>query len=54
MADTEMKKEFMRYALLDEPKSALGKLVSGTFRRFKECWEKIEKHLLLRKQRKVY
>ena len=43
IVDTKMKKEFLRYALLDEPKSSLGKLVSGTFRRFKECWEKNRK-----------
>ena len=47
MADTEMKKEFMRYALLDEPKSTLGKIVSGAFRKFKEWWERERKPIVV-------
>lgn len=39
MADTEMKKEFMRYALLDEPRTPIGKIVSTAFKKFKEWWE---------------
>lgn len=38
IADSEMKKEFIRYALLDEPKSRLGKIVSGVFSIFKDWW----------------
>ena len=43
VADTEMKKEFIRYALLDEPKTKLGKIVSAAFREFKVWWEKTRK-----------
>lgn len=32
----------MRYAFLPEPKTALGKLVSGAWKKFKEWWD--EKH----------
>ena len=32
-------KEFMRYALLQEPKSALGKLVSEAWKKFKKWWD---------------
>ncbi|MBE5903658.1 MAG: hypothetical protein E7275_05160 [Pseudobutyrivibrio sp.] len=39
IADTEMKKEFMRYALLDEPKTSIGKIVSMAFGNFKVWWE---------------
>lgn len=43
VADTEMKKEFMRYAMLEKPKTALGRIVSGAFRQFKEWWERYKK-----------
>lgn len=43
VADTEMKKEFMRYATLDNPRTAIGKIVAGAFRQFKEWWEKYKK-----------
>ena len=43
MADTEMKKEFMRYALLDEPRTPIGKIVSTAFKKFKEWWEQERK-----------
>ena len=48
MADTEMKKEFMRYALLDEPKTSLGKIVSTAFRNFKIWWERERKPKILK------
>lgn len=40
IVDNEMKKEFMRYAMLEKPKTALGRIVSGAFRQFKEWWER--------------
>ena len=43
VADTEMKKEFMRYAMLEKPKTALGRIVSGAFRQFKKWWERYKK-----------
>lgn len=43
MADTEMKKEFMRYALLDEPRTPIGKIVSTAFKKFKEWLEQERK-----------
>ena len=51
MADTEMKKEFMRYALQDGPKSSLGKLVSGAFRKFKEWWNMYKKPVVVEEKR---
>ncbi|WP_458457409.1 plasmid recombination protein [Pseudobutyrivibrio sp.] len=51
VADTEMKKEFIRYATLDNPKTALGKLVSGAFRKFKEWWEIYKKPVVLEETR---
>ena len=51
MADTEMKKEFMRYALLEEPRSAMGKLVSGAFRKFKEWWDMYKKPAVVEERR---
>ena len=38
-----MKKEFMRYASLENPKTTLGKLVSGAFKKFKEWWDRTKK-----------
>ena len=43
VVDTEMKKEFMRYAMLEKPKTTLGRIVSGAFRQFKEWWERYKK-----------
>ena len=43
VVNTEMKKEFMRYATLENPKTTLGKLVSKAFRTFKEWWDKTKK-----------
>ena len=48
MADSEMQKEFMRYALLDEPKSTLGKIVSTAFKKFKVWWEQERKPRVLK------
>ena len=38
LVDNKAQKEFMRYALLQEPKSALGKLVSEAWKKFKKWW----------------
>jgi len=43
VADSEMKKDFIKYALLENPKSPLGKLISGAWKKFKEWWEKEKK-----------
>lgn len=51
IADTEMKKEFMRYALLDEPKTSLGKIVSSAFKKFKEWWEMYKKPAVVEEKR---
>lgn len=51
MADSEMQKEFMRYALLDEPKSTLGKIVSTAFKKFKVWWEQERKPRVLKEAR---
>ena len=34
-----LSKEFMRYAFLKEPKTPIGKLVAGAWRKFKEWWD---------------
>ena len=39
LVETEAQKEFMRYAFLSEPKTALGKLVSGAWKKFKHWWD---------------
>lgn len=39
LVEAEAQKEFMRYAFLEEPKTALGKLVSGAWKRFKAWWD---------------
>ncbi len=39
LVDNKAQKEFMRYALLQEPKSALGKLVSEAWKKFKKWWD---------------
>ncbi|WP_242826773.1 plasmid recombination protein [Butyrivibrio sp. NC3005] len=41
--ETLMKKEFMRYATLENPKTTLGKIVSKAFKTFKEWWDKTKK-----------
>lgn len=49
IADSEMKKDFMKYALLENPKSPLGKLISGVWKKFKEWWEKEKKPRVVEK-----
>lgn len=39
LVDNKAQKEFMRYALLQEPKPALGKLVSEAWKKFKKWWD---------------
>lgn len=39
LVEAEAQKEFMRYAFLEEPKSPLGKLVSGAWKKFKAWWD---------------
>ena len=51
VVDSEMKKDFMRYAALDNPKTTLGKLVSGAFKKFKEWWDKTKKPEVTKKAR---
>ena len=41
----------MRYAFLREQKTALGKLVSGAWRKFKECWDVHEREAVEKKTR---
>ncbi|WP_242846640.1 hypothetical protein [Butyrivibrio sp. LB2008] len=48
VVNSEMKKEFMRYATLENPKTTLGKLVSKTF---KEWWDKTKKPEVAEKAR---
>ena len=43
LVNSEMKKEFMRYATLENPKTTLGKIVSKAFKTFKEWWDKTKK-----------
>ena len=38
-----MKKEFMRYALIEELKSKLGIIVSTAFKKFRQWWEQERK-----------
>jgi len=49
IADAEMKKDFMKYALLENPKSPLGKLISGAWKKFREWWEKEKKPKVVEK-----
>ena len=39
LVEAEAQKEFMRYAFLEEPKSVIGKLVSGAWKKFKAWWD---------------
>lgn len=39
LVEAEAQKEFMRYAFLEEPKSVIGKLVSGAWKKFKVWWD---------------
>ena len=49
VVDNEMKQDFMKYATLENPKSALGKLVSEAFKKFKGWWEKAKKPKVVEK-----
>ena len=49
IADSEMKKDFMKYALLENPKTPLGKLISGAWKKFREWWEKEKKPKVVEK-----
>ena len=49
IADSEMKKDYLKYALLENPKSPLGKLISGVWKKFKEWWEKEKKPRVVEK-----
>ncbi|MDC7279446.1 plasmid recombination protein [Butyrivibrio fibrisolvens] len=51
VVNSEMKKEFMRYASLENPKTTLGKLVSGAFKKFKEWWDRTRKPEVTEKAR---
>jgi len=46
-----MSKEFMRYASLENPRTTLGKLVSGAFKKFKEWWDRTKKPEVTEKAR---
>ena len=39
LVETEAQKEFMRYPFLTEPKSELGRLISGAWKKFKKWWD---------------
>ncbi len=51
MVDTEAQKEFMRYAFLKEPKTTIGKIVSGAWRKFKEWWDEHKREAVEKKTR---
>ena len=51
VVNSEMKKEFMRYATLENPKTTLGKIVSKAFKTFKEWWDKTKKPEIAEKAR---
>ncbi len=41
----------MRYASLENPRTTLGKLVSGAFKKFKEWWDRTKKPEVTEKAR---
>ncbi len=43
VVQTEMNKEFMRFAMLKEPKGPIGKIVSKAYNTFKDWWNKNRK-----------
>ncbi len=51
MVDTEAQKEFIRYAFLKEPKTTIGKIVSGAWRKFKEWWDEHKRETVEKKTR---
>ena len=51
MVENEAQKEFMRYAFLENPKTALGRLVSGAWRKFREWWDEHKREAVEKKTR---
>ena len=51
MVETEAQKEFMRYAFLKEPKTTIGKIVSGAWRKFKDWWDEHKRDAVEKKTR---
>ncbi len=49
MVENEAQKEFMRYAFLENPKTALGRLVSGAWRKFREWWDEHKREVVEKK-----
>ncbi len=44
----------MRYAFLENPKTALGRLVSGAWRKFREWWDEHKKEIAEESRRKIF
>ncbi|MCR5627436.1 MAG: hypothetical protein K6F99_08960 [Lachnospiraceae bacterium] len=51
MVENEAQKEFMRYAFLENPKTALGRLVSGAWKKFREWWDEHKREAVEKKTR---
>ena len=51
MVENEAQKEFMRYAFLENPQTALGRLVSGAWRKFREWWDEHKRDAVEKKTR---
>lgn len=51
LVEAEAQKEFMRYAFLEEPNSALGKLVSGAWKKFRAWLDERKRPEALEKTR---
>lgn len=51
MVENEAQKEFMRYAFLENPKTALGRLVSGAWRKFRKWWYEHKRDAVEKKTR---
>ncbi len=51
MVENEARKEFMRYAFLENLKTALGRLVSGAWKKFREWWEEHKRDAVEKKTR---
>ena len=54
MVENEARKDFMRYAYLENPKTALGRLVSGAWRKFREWWDEHKKEIAAEPRRKIF
>ena len=52
MVENEAQKEFVRYAFLENPKTALGRLVSGAWRKFREWWDEHKRNTVEERTRK--